>query len=123
MSTILVVEDDVNTRLGLSEILTDEGYQVESAEDGYRALEALNVRVVDLLLSDLMLPDFSGFELHLKAKEVNPQIRTIIMTANDTTGVRFDAEERGVYSWLTKPLNINTLLESIKNAVACADMI
>ncbi|MFQ5753393.1 MAG: response regulator, partial [bacterium] len=81
MSTILLVEDDVNTRTGLFEILTEEGYHVESAEDGADALKIMESGIIDLLLSDLRLPDLSGLELHEKVKRVHPELITIIMTA------------------------------------------
>lgn len=117
MSTILLVEDDLNTRIGLQEILTEEGYQVESAEDGATAIDKMKSGLVDLLLSDLRLPDISGLKLHEKVKQWNPNSTTIIMTAHCSPDSQLQARELGVFSWFTKPLNIEALLSTIKKAL------
>ena len=117
MSSILLVEDDLNARAGLVEILADEGYSVESAGDAEAALKKLKSGHVDLLLSDFRLPDLSGIELHRKVKEVNPQVQTIIMSAYCIPERVVEAQELGVFSWLTKPLQVDALLSTIKKAL------
>lgn len=123
MATILLVEDDFNTRVGLSEILAGEGYDVEAVADGTSALNRLDSKMIALLLSDLRLPDISGLELHQRAKAVHPDLHTIIMTAFDTSSARRDAEATGVFSWLTKPLDVEHLLALVRDAVACSEVV
>jgi DNA-binding NtrC family response regulator len=117
LSTILIVEDDRNTRLGLQELLVEEGYQVESAENASKALQKLESGFVDLLISDLRLPDTSGLDLCRKIRSEYPDLNTIIMSAYSTPESRLEAKELGVYSWFTKPLELDSLLSTIKKAL------
>ncbi len=116
MPTILLVEDDTNTRFGLAEILTSEGYDVVLAEDAGEALEKVDWET-DLLLSDLQLPGISGFALWNQARQRYPELVSIIMTAFNTPENKLQAEDSGVFSFLNKPLNIDHLLSAIENAL------
>ena len=113
MLKILLVEDDLNTRLGLFEILKDEGYEVEVAEDGAEAVEKMAFEI-DLVLSDLRLPDISGLQLHEKVKELRPEVISIIMTDYSTPELHQQAKDAGIFHWITKPLNIDHLLSIIR---------
>lgn len=116
MPTILLVEDDTNTRFGLAEILTSEGYDVVLAEDAEEALEKVDWET-DLLLSDLQLPGISGLALWNQARQRYPELVSIIMTAFNTPENKLQAEDSGVFSFLNKPLNIDQLLSAIENAL------
>ena len=116
MPTILLVEDDTNTRFGLAEILTSEGYDVVLAEDAEEALEKVDWDA-DLLLSDLQLPGISGLALWNQARQRYPELVSIIMTAFNTPENKLQAEDSGVFSFLNKPLNIDQLLSAIENAL------
>lgn len=116
MAKILLVEDDLYTRLGLSEILRDEGYEVEEAENATLALEKMDCEV-DLLLSDLRLPDLTGLELYEKLKELYPEVTTVIMTAYSTPELQQSANEVGVFHWITKPINMDELLSILQEAI------
>ncbi|MFQ5823770.1 MAG: response regulator [bacterium] len=116
MPKILIVEDEFNTRQGLSEILTEEGFEVALAEDGANALEKIDIDT-DLLLSDLRLPDITGLDLFKKLKPLYPELVTIIMTAYSTPDLGEEAKDAGVFSWLTKPLNIEILLSKLQEAL------
>lgn len=121
MPKILIVEDDFNTRLGLSEILMEEGFEVEVAEDGAGALEKID-HSTNLLLTDLRLPDILGIELHKKLKQSYPGLTTIIMTAYSIPELYQDAHDAGVLSWLTKPLNIDLLLSTLHATLPHAEL-
>jgi len=121
LPTILLVEDDYNTRFGLAEILTSEGYDVVLAEDADEALEKVG-RETDLLLSDLQLPGISGLALWNQARERYPELVSIIMTAFNTPENKLQAEESGVFSFLNKPLNIDHLLSAIENALLQSEL-
>ena len=116
LSKILLVEDDLNTRLGLSEILEEDGYEVEIAEDAADAFRKMEMGI-DLLLSDFRLPDISGIELHEKVRELYPNMKTIIMTAYSTPELYRHAIDVGVFHWIAKPLNIDKLLSIIREAI------
>ncbi len=116
MPAILLVEDDTNTRFGLAEILTSEGYDVVLAEDAEEALEKVDWET-DLLLSDLQLPGISGLALWNQSRQRYPELVSIIMTAFNTPENKLQAEDSGVFSFLNKPLNIDQLLSAIENAL------
>ncbi len=109
MITILIVEDDPNTRLGLGEILSDEGFDVHLAADAEIA-RSYNAQDFDIVLSDLHLPGKDGLELLTAMKRENPTLATIIMTAYSTTECYIEGRRLGVDAWLTKPLNIESLV-------------
>jgi len=110
---ILLVEDDINTRCGLSEILQDEGYEVVVAESGKQALEAFDDSC-DLVLCDLKLWDISGLDVIRRLRSRKPKLISIIMTAYTTTESVNEARAIGVYDWLSKPLNIDEMLTLIR---------
>lgn len=116
MSTILVVEDDFNTRHGLGEILADEGYDVVLAENAGTALEKVNFDT-DLLLADLKLPGLSGLDLVDQVKQNYPDLVSVIMTAYSAPEILLRAKELGVFSCLNKPLNIELFLSVLKKAL------
>src|SRR5690606_20569188 len=78
---ILVVDDEANARTALAEILKDEGYSVESAADGFKALPKLRDCSPNVVLTDLKMPDMDGLELIGKVRELDPEIGVVIMTA------------------------------------------
>ena len=116
MPTILLVEDDYNTRFGLGEILSSEGYDVMLAEDAYEAIKKVD-RKTDLLLTDLQIPGMSGLELWNQISQQYPELVSIIMTAFSTAEIKLKAEQSGVFSLFTKPLDIDHLLLGIENAL------
>lgn len=116
MAKILLVEDDVNTLAGLYEILSDEGYDVVVAENGETALEKFDAEI-DLLLSDFRLPDMSGLELYAKIRQVNPEIKCIIMSAYGTSENYLKARKLGVWAWRIKPLDFDRLLSCLREAL------
>ncbi len=116
MPAILLVEDDTNTRFGLAEILTSEGYDVVVAEDAEEAFEKVDWET-DLLLSDLQLPGISGLALWNQSRQRYPELVSIIMTAFNTPENKLQAEDSGVFSFLNKPLNIDHLLSARENAL------
>ena len=113
MCRILIVEDDRNTRLGLGEILSGEGFRVRLAADAEQAL-ALGLHGTDVLLSDLRLPGKSGLDLAELVKKAYPEVAVIIMTAYSTSDTCLDGKNVGVDVWLTKPLDIERLIDLLK---------
>lgn len=117
MSKILVVEDDLHTRDGLCELLSGEGYDVAYAGSVSAALKKLQSDTV-LILSDLRLPDASGLKLWGQVRRLNPKLKSILMTAYASEETFREAESLGVYTCLTKPLDIDLLLRKVREVLA-----
>src|SRR5687767_12386712 len=78
---ILIVDDEANARTALAELLRDEGYSVETAADGFKALPKLEEFSPALVLTDLKMPGMDGLELMKKSLERDPQCVVVLMTA------------------------------------------
>jgi DNA-binding NtrC family response regulator len=103
---ILVVDDDHNSREGLTELLSDEGHAVEACKAAVRALAALKTESYDVLLTDLIMPGMSGLELVRTARIEHPQLRCFVMTGHAPS------EEPDV-QWIAKPIDFDQLLASL----------
>jgi CheY-like chemotaxis protein len=78
---VLIAEDDVHLRVLLSAILTQAGYKVRTAEDGFSALAEIRIEIPDIILSDLYMPGMSGFELLSVVRRLYPVIQVIAMSS------------------------------------------
>ena len=117
MPRILLVEDDRNTLAGLIEILRDEGYDVVGVESGKKALKILEREQFDLMLTDLRMPDIDGLQLYERSLSYNREMKTVVMTAYSSVKDAVEAMKKGVYEYITKPLNLDELFLTIKKAV------
>jgi DNA-binding NtrC family response regulator len=106
---ILVVDDEPNARAALAELLRDEGYAVDTAADGFKALPKLEVFAPDLLLTDLRMPGLNGIELMRKARELDPEMAFVLMTAHGEVETAVAAMREGAADYLTKPLVFDEL--------------
>jgi DNA-binding NtrC family response regulator len=106
---ILVVDDEVNARTALAELLRDEGYDVETAADAFKALGKFPEFAPHVVLTDLKMPGMDGIELvkKLRASEDPPAV--VVMTAFGAVQSALDAMRAGAYEYLTKPLNFDEL--------------
>jgi DNA-binding NtrC family response regulator len=107
---ILVVDDEVNARTALAELLRDEGYDVETAADAFKALGKYEAFSPHVVVTDLKMPGMDGIELvkKLRAGEDPPAI--VVMTAFGAVSSAVDAMRAGAADYLTKPLNFDELL-------------
>ena len=117
MARILIVEDDRNTLSGLVEILQEEGYEVVGAHSAKKALRCLEKEPFDLLLTDLKMPEINGMELYERSLVLAPELRTIVMTAYSSVKEAVEAMKKGVYEYLTKPLDLDELFVILKKAL------
>ncbi|MFZ5515442.1 MAG: sigma-54-dependent transcriptional regulator [Candidatus Zhuqueibacterota bacterium] len=117
MVRILVVEDDLNTLSGLLEIVKDEGYDAVGVDSGKKALKVLERERFDLMLTDLRIPEMDGIQLYEKSISLNPEMKTIVMTAYSSVKDAVEAMKKGVYEYLTKPLNLDELFITIRKAL------
>ncbi|HLV19450.1 MAG TPA: sigma-54 dependent transcriptional regulator [Polyangiaceae bacterium] len=116
-SSILVVDDEANARTALAEILREEGYAVETAADGFKAMARLNDFCPDLVLTDLKMPGMDGLELGRKLREMLPEVPIVLMTAFGAVETAVLAMREGAADYLTKPLNTDELLVVIERAL------
>ena len=127
MPTILVVDDEPNIVEVLEIALQDEGMEVLKSSSGQEALKLLQKNDVDLVISDIKMPDFSGVELLQEAKQLSPDTIFIMMTAFASTETAIEALQHGAYDYITKPFKMEDLssivhraLEKKRNQKQCA---
>jgi two-component system response regulator HydG len=106
---ILVVDDEVNARTALVELLRDEGYSVESAADGFKALGKLDEVSPHVVVTDLKMPGMDGIELLGRVRERAPDVGVIVMTAFGEVETAVKAMRAGARDYLTKPVNMDEL--------------
>jgi len=114
---ILVVDDDLSSLEATVEALKREGYDLLSAEGGRAALKILDEENIDVLITDQKMPDLSGIEL-LKCVHTNqPYTQVILLTAYGTVDSAVEAIQTGAVSYLEKPIKIDLLRQTVKNAL------
>jgi len=118
---ILIVDDEKNTREGLSRALRDE-YAVASVENGQKALEWLETRQADVVLSDLRMPGMDGLTLLSRLLTRDPKPILILLTAYGNIETAVEAMKRGAYDFLAKPVNLDRLDLLLKRALAERDL-
>ena len=106
---ILVADDERSLRELLAIVLRREGYEVMLAENGRMALAALMRGPVDLLISDIKMPDMSGVEVLRSAKQIDPALPAIMMTAFASTETAVEAMRLGACDYLVKPFDVDEL--------------
>ena len=107
---ILIVDDEASSRGALAEVLRDEGFSVEIAADGFKALPKLEQFEPALLLTDLRMPGMDGIELMGKARQLDPHIATIVMTGHGAIESAVEAMRQGAAHYVTKPINLDELM-------------
>jgi len=113
-ANILLVEDEENLALGLEYNLIEEGYKVKLAKDGREAIKFFDENEFDLIVLDIMLPYFNGFEIAKHVREKHPQMPILMLTARTGVEDRVKGLELGADDYLTKPFHLKELLLRIK---------
>lgn len=118
---ILVVDDETNIRELLRDILEDEGYSVDLAENAKMAREALRRRRPDLLLLDIWMPDMDGISLLKDWRERDElPCPVIVMSGHGTVETAVEATRLGAYDFIEKPLSLDKLLLTVSHALETA---
>jgi len=107
---ILIIDDEQNIRDIFSLLLEEQGYEVETAENGTSGLEKIKFFKPDLLLLDMNLPDINGIEVLAQVKVLHPETDVIIITAFGTIKNAVEATRQGAYDYLEKPIDNDELL-------------
>lgn len=107
---ILVVDDNSSIAKTLTDILAVKGFQVHAAFSGAEALKVLQTQPVDILLTDVIMPDMDGVALYRATRKTHPKLTTILMTAYAADDIIQRGLAEGIKTVLTKPLDIDLLL-------------
>ncbi len=111
---ILLVEDEETLAIGLEYNLTEEGYEVEWAKDGKQALDIFKSNQFDLIVLDIMLPYYNGFEVAETIRKDFPQMPILMLTARTKAADKVKGLEVGADDYMTKPFHLQELLLRIK---------
>ena len=117
MANILVVDDEKSIRNTFQAFLSNEGHSVQTAENVDNAIQLLAKTDFDLVLTDVIMPHITGMELldHITAS--SPDIPVIIMTGEPTIETAKQAVRNSAFDYLTKPINKDSLLKTVRNAL------
>jgi DNA-binding NtrC family response regulator len=117
MPKILLIDDEKSIRRSLREILEFEKYQVDEAEDGLIGFNKLMAEQFDVVLCDVKMPKLDGLELLQKLSTENIEVPLIMMSGHGNIETAVDAVKKGAYDFLTKPVDLNRLLVTLRNAL------
>ncbi len=120
---LLIADDEKNIREGLAMSLEMDGYNVFLAADGQEALNLLNSKDIDLIITDLRMPVVSGQELLKKTISSYPGLPVIVLTGHGTIETAVTAMRDGAYDFLTKPVNLNRLTLLVKRALEGRELV
>jgi two-component system response regulator AtoC len=115
--SILVVDDETKMRRLLEIMLTQLGYEVYQAEDGQKALNFLNTQTVDLVITDLKMPNIDGIELLRQLREQKNDVSVIVVTAYGTVQTAVDAMKYGACDYIVRPFEIEAVEAAVKRAL------
>jgi two-component system nitrogen regulation response regulator NtrX len=117
MANILVIDDEKSIRKALLEILIAEGYQVEEAVDGKEGYNMIKAKNFDCVLSDIKMPKMDGIEMLDKLSGEGIDLPVIMISGHGSTDEAVDAVKKGAFDFISKPLDLNRLLITIRNAL------
>lgn len=117
MKNILIVDDDIELRQIIAEVLTGAGYHVDVAASGKEAVEKVPSGKYDIALIDMMMPGMSGTELLIEVRKMSPKTRAIMITAFATVENAVAAIKKGASDYISKPFKINELLVTVRRVL------
>jgi DNA-binding NtrC family response regulator len=123
MANILVIDDEKPIRDTLKEILEYEEHKIETATDGYQGLEKAKATHYDIILCDIKMPNMDGIEVLEKLMENSPDVPVIMISGHGSIETAVEALKKGAYDFIEKPLELNRLLVTIRNALERKDLV
>ncbi len=115
--TLLIVDDDESNLESLQGVFAREGYQILVAPGGREALELVRRERIDVVLTDLMMPEMDGLDLLRSVKTVSPETEVILMTAYGTVARAVEAMKEGAYDFVTKPFKKIQIIKGVRRAM------
>jgi two-component system NtrC family response regulator len=123
METILIVDDEKNYLTILSALLEEEGFEVLTALGGQEALEIYKTSDLDLVVTDMKMPEMDGIALLENIKQLDPDLPVIMMTAHGTIDKAVEAMQKGAYTYILKPFDNERLTIYVNKAIAVYQVI
>lgn len=119
MKTILIIDDELSVRNSIAMILSYENHNIINAENGKKALNILEKSdtEIDAVILDVKMPEMDGIEVLQKIKNINIDLPVIMISGHATIDTAVEATKLGAYDFLTKPLDREKLLVTVRNAL------
>lgn len=117
MATILIVDDEKSIRKTLREILEYEGYHADEAQDGPEALKMIKEGDYDCILLDIKMPKMDGMEVLEKLAQMQSDVPVIMVSGHGTIDTAVEAVKKGAFDFVSKPMDLNRLLITVRNAL------
>ncbi len=114
---ILIVDDEPSVRNSLRDWFTEDGFKVETAEDGQAALKCMHAGPFDIVLVDLKMPGMDGITLEKRIREIDRDVAVIILTAFASVETAVEALKLGAFDYITKPVDPDELSNTVRNAL------
>jgi two-component system nitrogen regulation response regulator GlnG len=116
-NTILIADDDAAIRIVLSQALGRVGYEVKAASNAATLWRWVKDGDGDLVITDVVMPDEHGLDLVSRIRKIRPELKIIVMSAQNTLMTALKATERGAFEYLPKPFDLNELVSIVKKAL------
>jgi len=117
MAKILVIDDEQSIRNSLREVLEYENFKVDEAEDGMKGMSMLKAEEYDAILCDIKMPKMDGIDVLDLALEAKPDSNFIMISGHGNIDTAVEAIKKGAFDYISKPLDLNRLLVTVRNAV------
>ena len=115
--SILVVDDELLIRDLLYDFFLEQGWDISIAENGQKAIEILNQKKIDLVLTDLKMPEMDGLTLTEHVRDEYPEIPVVIMTGYPSVDSAVTALRQKVADYIIKPFNIHQLYKTVEQNI------
>jgi two-component system nitrogen regulation response regulator GlnG len=116
-STVLVADDDAGIRTVVSQALERAGYEVRTTGNATTLWHWVSDGQGDVVITDVIMPDENGLDLIPRIRKIRPELRVIVMSAQNTLLTAVKATERGAFEYLPKPFDLNELIAVVRRAL------
>lgn len=123
MSKILVIDDERSIRNTLKDILEYEKYEVDLAEDGTKGIEKIRSAEYDIVLCDIKMPGLDGIEVLERLVVLAPDTPVVMISGHGNIDTAVDSIKKGAFDYIEKPLDLNRLLITIRNAMDKSNLV
>lgn len=123
MAQVLAIDDEQSILESLREILEYESYEVDIAQDGEEGIDYFKNNKYDAVFLDIKMPKMDGLEVLDKLMEISPDVPVIMISGHGTIDTAVDSIKKGAFDFIEKPLDLNRLLVTLKNALEKKDLV